>query len=77
MPGKVRIVPTQDGGYMVSGGEFEIAWQSGTAVPVRSVVYLCRCGLSKNKPFCDDSHKRSGFTSREGDESAHKPKPLA
>ena len=72
MSGKVRIVPTADGGYMVSGGEFEVAWQNGNVIPTRSVVYLCRCGQSKNKPFCDDSHKATGFKSREGDETAHK-----
>ena len=73
MTDKVRIVPTADGGYMISG-DFEIAWQGGNVVPSRPVVYLCRCGQSKNKPFCDDSHKRTGFKSREGDETAYKPR---
>lgn len=72
MSDKVRIVPTADGGYMISGGEFEVVWPSGAVVPTRSIVALCRCGQSKNKPFCDDSHKRNGFKSREGDETAHK-----
>ncbi len=24
--------------------------------------YWCRCGLSKNQPFCDGAHKPTGFT---------------
>jgi CDGSH-type Zn-finger protein len=24
-------------------------------------VFLCRCGGSANKPFCDGTHKRNGF----------------
>jgi CDGSH-type Zn-finger protein len=32
---------------------YEIA--EGTELP----VYICACGLSKNKPFCDGSHKRT------------------
>jgi CDGSH-type Zn-finger protein len=32
---------------------YEIA--EGTELP----VYICACGLSKNKPFCDGSHKKT------------------
>ncbi|WP_458415391.1 CDGSH iron-sulfur domain-containing protein [Schinkia sp. CFF1] len=29
----------------------------GNQMESKSEVYLCRCGLSNNKPFCDGSHK--------------------
>lgn len=27
------------------------------------IVLLCRCGRSKNQPFCDSTHSREGFVS--------------
>ena len=40
-------------------GDFEIVDKSGTSYDLRgrTLVSLCRCGLSGNKPFCDGSHK--------------------
>lgn len=29
------------------------------------IVLLCRCGQSANQPFCDSSHTRTGWVSRE------------
>ena len=46
-------------------GEFTVQDQDGNAYGLagRTVVGLCRCGHSENKPFCDGSHKRVGFES--------------
>jgi CDGSH-type Zn-finger protein len=40
-------------------GDFEIVDRNGDNYDLggREIVSLCRCGLSKNKPFCDGSHK--------------------
>jgi len=39
-------------------GDFEICDRTGATYDLagRSVIGLCRCGNSKNKPFCDGSH---------------------
>ncbi len=34
----------------------------GDTIPTRSTIALCRCGASKNKPFCDGSHDHAGFS---------------
>ncbi len=40
-------------------GDFEIVDAQGNNYDLagRTIVSLCRCGLSKNKPFCDGSHR--------------------
>ena len=39
-------------------GDFEIVDKAGNVYDLggREIVGICRCGLSKNKPFCDGSH---------------------
>jgi CDGSH-type Zn-finger protein len=46
-------------------GEFTIRDSEGNSYGLsgRSVISLCRCGLSENKPFCDGTHGRNGFLS--------------
>ena len=54
-------------------GEFEIVDMQGKPYGLagRTVVSLCRCGHSSNKPFCDGTHKTVGFT----DEAAARDLP--
>jgi CDGSH-type Zn-finger protein len=35
--------------------------EDGTPYEVRNRQTVCRCGQSRNKPFCDGSHKENGF----------------
>jgi CDGSH-type Zn-finger protein len=35
-----------------------------------SAIFLCRCGGSSNKPFCDGTHKRNGFQGTSASDAA-------
>jgi CDGSH-type Zn-finger protein len=59
---KVTITSLPDGPLQVDG-EVEILASDGTVVKETTKSFLCRCGHSSNKPFCDGAHKREGFTS--------------
>lgn len=58
----VTITPLTDGPNEVSGGVV-VKDEAGNVIKEADKVYLCRCGFSANKPFCDGSHKREGWTS--------------
>lgn len=54
----VKVAP--DGPLLVNGN-FKIVTPSGREAYSGTRAALCRCGESKNKPFCDGSHKAAGF----------------
>ena len=58
---KASITTTQDGPYRLEG-EVEFVDHLGIAIPFEGSAVLCRCGRSKTKPFCDNSHLDFGFT---------------
>jgi uncharacterized Fe-S cluster protein YjdI/CDGSH-type Zn-finger protein len=61
-PGEAALSLAVDGPLYVAGG-VPIMDHGGQVVMSDSRVALCRCGASKNKPYCDDSHHEMGFKS--------------
>ena len=51
LPASIKIVDHLGNEFPLPAGKENIA--------------LCRCGHSKNKPFCDGSHKQCGFQAAE------------
>jgi CDGSH-type Zn-finger protein len=69
-----RIRISRNGPYLVSGSPKlttrapqidaqgdAVAWIDGADRPTRPTYVLCRCGQSRDKPFCDGTHQRVGF----------------
>jgi len=54
------IHPIVDGPYRVRGG-IQVVGADGRPYEIRERQTLCRCGQSRNKPFCDGSHWYAGF----------------
>mgnify|MGYP001546390717 CR=1 FL=1 len=59
--GPLKVMPTKDGPLHVEGA-LEICSASGRTITRTMETWLCRCGHSNNKPFCDGSHSKAGFT---------------
>ena len=58
----VRIQVRRNGPYFIEG-PVELVDADGNPFEVEDKIWLCRCGGSENKPFCDGTHKRIGFES--------------
>lgn len=57
----VAVTPLANGPLQVKG-PVEVVTGTGRTINRVEEAYFCRCGASKNKPYCDGSHKASGFT---------------
>lgn len=62
-PIQIRV---RDNGPLVVTGPLSMTDSEGHSLSLpegKGNIALCRCGASANKPFCDGSHRSSGFTS--------------
>jgi CDGSH-type Zn-finger protein/uncharacterized Fe-S cluster protein YjdI len=61
----VALQPATNTGLLMPGGPLylrgKLKLQQGDAVQDETRMALCRCGASQNKPFCDNSHQKTGF----------------
>ncbi|MCX2727856.1 CDGSH iron-sulfur domain-containing protein [Thermomicrobium sp. 4228-Ro] len=80
---EVRITVRKNGPYHVQG-RVVLVDHEGNEIPYEGdEIWLCRCGGSAKKPFCDGTHKRIGFQGdlgaevRRRMEAASQPEPEA
>lgn len=61
-----NISLAENGPLLVKGLE-TFKTSRGESIPTKKSMALCRCGASKNKPFCDGAHVGIGFTDTKED----------
>ncbi len=62
-----EIVCKKNGPYRVTGLE-NLQGAGGKTYEAKEAQSLCRCGASKNKPYCDGTHAQIGFTDDKADD---------
>jgi len=56
----LKITVNKNGPLMVEG-QVKVVDHEDNVLKEKEKVFLCRCGASEKKPFCDGSHNRVGF----------------
>ena len=63
----VEIVAKRNGPYLITGDLSQVDLRDGEGnlydFSGKSRIFLCRCGASTTKPFCDGTHAKIGFRS--------------
>jgi CDGSH-type Zn-finger protein len=60
MEERAKIFIKPNGSIRVSG-KVDFVDSEGKVIETKENFSLCRCGRSKEKPFCDGSHRDAGF----------------
>ena len=55
----------QNGPLQVEGDAVVVDWNGAQYAVAKRPFYLCRCGGSTTKPFCDGTHSKAGFKAAE------------
>lgn len=61
VPNEPVVIEATRNGPLYVRGRVELRTADDSMVVEETRVALCRCGQSNNKPFCDNSHLRTGF----------------
>ena len=56
----VKITVAKNGPYKIEG-PIDLFYEDVAIATGNAPVFLCRCGASSKKPFCDGTHSRIGF----------------
>jgi hypothetical protein len=56
------VVDPRPNGPLFLSGRVRVVDDGGAVIREDTRVALCRCGGSANKPFCDGTHRRNGFS---------------
>lgn len=60
-PDQVTVTLLPDGPIQIVG-PITITDGAGTVIAQCDKAFLCRCGQSAKKPYCDGTHRKVGFT---------------
>lgn len=65
----IEAVATKNGPYLLTGDLSALDLRDGDGnlydIAGKTRVFLCRCGASTTKPFCDGQHSKIGFAAAE------------
>ena len=64
---KAKIIPVKNGPYRVDNLQ-KFTNSRNELIAVKKKMILCRCGASHNKPFCDGTHTKTGFSDEKGED---------